>query len=237
MLCVAILMLAACDQKTNPTPSSIPATPTGFSVSVGDSQVSLSWNASTELDFKQVNIYQGTTASSLSKVASSATSPFTLTGLNNDQSYFFALEAENTSGETSTRTAVQTATPTASSQTPTLVSSSPESTSSDVALNTNISLTFSESMDEAATQAAVSFAPSIACDFSWNASSTILTCTPSATLSANTLYTASISNAAKSSAGIALTASSFSFTTGSQLLTACLFDSANSTFNACTFGN
>ncbi|HLF07702.1 MAG TPA: Ig-like domain-containing protein [Thermoplasmata archaeon] len=71
-------------------------------------------------------------------------------------------------------------------------------------------------MDKTATEGAISSNPAVTGAFAWSAGDTKVTWTPGAPLTASTLYTVTISTAAKSAAGVALPAPHvFSFTTAS----------------------
>ncbi|MBI3183720.1 MAG: Ig-like domain-containing protein [Myxococcales bacterium] len=97
---------------------------------------------------------------------------------------------------------------------PKVESTSPSGGSTDVPYTSNVSVLFSEPMLRAATEAAFSSNPQIACIFSWDPTSTRLTCTPSS-LSGNTLYRVGIGTGARDIANNPLEAAySFTFTTG-----------------------
>lgn len=241
LICLLLGLLAACTgtQKKIETDTNPPAVPTGLSFVAGNSQVSLSWTANSETDFKQFNLYQGTSSSNLAKVSSLTTTSTTLTGLTNGQTYFFALDAEDDAGNLSAKTTPVNATPQAATidtTAPTLLSTSPADGDTNIALNINLSFVFSEAMNQAVTQSALSFNPETSCDFSWNTAGDTLTCNPQSDLSSGASYTVSLSTAAQDLAGNNLaTGSSLSFTTGTTTLATCTFGSAN--FNACLFGN
>lgn len=239
LICLTLTLLAACtSQKAPQTDTTAPAVPNGLTAQAGDTQVSLSWTANSETDFKRYIIYQGTSNSNLSSIANTSESKFTVTGLTNGQSYFFALEAEDETGNVSAKTAPVSATPQASTEDtlpPSLISSSPVNGAADVALNANLSFTFSEAMNQATTEAALSFSPTVACSFSWNGAGDKLTCNPDSDLAAATTYSVSISTGAQDLASNPLEAQALSFSTGSTSLANCTFNS--STFNSCLFGN
>ncbi len=90
------------------------AIPTGFSASAGNAQVTLIWTANSEPDLKGYTLYWGTQPSALSenKVVNAGTASAEVASLNNDITYFFALEAENTKGEKSERSNIVAVTPT-----------------------------------------------------------------------------------------------------------------------------
>lgn len=236
-LCFAVSWLAGCNSNAPNTDTTPPAVPTGLTATAGNQAVTLSWQTSAEDDVKQVNIYQRS-GDELEKVASETGSSFTVTGLTNGQTYVFAIDAEDNSGNRSEKTAEVSATPAASgaTATPTLVSSSPEDGDTNVALNASLRLTFSKAMNATSTQAAITSSPPIACDFSWNAAADTLSCTPATPMTASTSYTVTVASTAQDTAANPLTSSaSFSFTTGTDVLAVCTFDTGR--FNACVFGN
>jgi chitodextrinase len=76
-------------------------------------QVSLAWQANLENDLARYNLYQGTQIGNLNKVAEvlAGTETLTVTGLNNGATYFFAIDAEDKSGNRSLRSNEVSATP------------------------------------------------------------------------------------------------------------------------------
>jgi hypothetical protein len=105
-----------------------------------------------------------------------------------------------------------TAPPPADTTAPTITSVSPAEGATGIAVTANVSVTFSEPMDKASAEGAFSIAPSVAGAFSWSGNT--MTFDPTADLAAGTTYTATVSTAAKDTAGNALAAAkSWSFTT------------------------
>ncbi len=149
-LCLLLLVgLLAC--TPTPTPdTTAPATPTAFKATASNSKVKLEWTANTEADLANYTLRWGSSATmqnATETILKSATQ-FEKTGLTNGTSYFFRLEATDTTGNTSSSTAVVSAMPIAPDTTaPTLVSSTPALNATAVALNTQVQLTFSESMN------------------------------------------------------------------------------------------
>lgn len=227
LILMLALLLASCGGSP-PTDTIPPAKPTGLSASAGDAQVILNWDANSEADLGHYNVYQGTAPESLAKVADvpAGTETYTATDLTNGTPYFFAIDAEDASSNTSAKTAEVSATPTAGDDgdgggggsdttPPTVVSTVPADGATEIALNSNISIEFSEAMDTAATEAAISANPAITCDFSWNDAKTLLTCNPNGNLTASETYTVTLGTGAKDAAGNALASElNFSFTTG-----------------------
>jgi hypothetical protein len=105
-----------------------------------------------------------------------------------------------------------------------------------VPINSTITLSFSEAMNQTTTQAALSISPAAGCNFSWNASADVLTCTATSDLSVNTVYTVTLAATASDLAGNELGSSeSFSFTTGTGTAAFCFFDGSSSNFDDCVF--
>lgn len=97
---------------------------------------------------------------------------------------------------------------------PTVDSNSPADGATAVPSASNISLSFSEPMTRATVEAAFSVAPAVTCSFAWSADDTLVTCIPSAALSASTSYTVTLATTATDKASNSLAAAySFSFTT------------------------
>jgi methionine-rich copper-binding protein CopC len=124
-----------------------PATPSNLAASVSDGEVNLTWAANLEPDLKGYNVYSGTTAGSLSLAGfvGKASSSKKFTGLTNGQTYYFAVDAEDTTGNKSSRSASVNATP-KDTVAPKLVSSTPKNGAQDVPLTTAFVLKFNESM-------------------------------------------------------------------------------------------
>jgi Malectin domain/Bacterial Ig-like domain/IPT/TIG domain/Glucose / Sorbosone dehydrogenase len=98
---------------------------------------------------------------------------------------------------------------------PTVVSTNPGSGAKGVSVASNITATFSSPMDPASTQAAFSLSPAAAGTFSWDNTSSVMTFSPSTSLSGTTSFTATIGTGARSAAGTAMAAPySWSFTSG-----------------------
>jgi Bacterial Ig-like domain len=101
------------------------------------------------------------------------------------------------------------------SSSPHVCSVSPADTATGVPINATIVISFNEAMNAASVQSAFSASPAITCTWSWNGpTNTIATCTPSANLIAETLYTLTIGTGAQDAAGTAMPfARQFTFTT------------------------
>lgn len=97
---------------------------------------------------------------------------------------------------------------------PEVTATDPTGGATGVAQTDDIVVSFSEPMNESVTEAAFSASPDMNCDFSWNGSSTQLTCDPQTNLSPGTSYTVTIATGAASAEGETLEAAhDFSFTT------------------------
>lgn len=125
-----------------------PATPTNVIATIGDSELTLRWDANSETDLSGYNVYFGARADALESgffVAQPATEA-RFTELENTQIYFFALDAEDISGNRSERSSIGSATP-RDLLAPSLVSSEPANLSQDLSLVPTLRLRFSEAMD------------------------------------------------------------------------------------------
>ncbi len=95
-----LVVLVASSPDTTP-----PATPTGLAAIAGDEEVELTWDASSETDIKGYNVYWGNVSGDLSEtvfVAAPSTGT-TVVGLDNGTTYYFAVSAEDWSGNESPR--------------------------------------------------------------------------------------------------------------------------------------
>ena len=98
-------------QVTTAADTSIPAVPTGFTVTspndITNSSVILKWNQNSETDFDHYNIYYGTTSAyqspSPTKALNSNSAGFTITGLTSSTRYYFAITAVDTAGNESAK--------------------------------------------------------------------------------------------------------------------------------------
>ncbi len=92
--------------QVSATPQSVvPAPPTGVTATPGNTQVSLSWNASsgaTSYNVKRATVSGGP----YTTVGSPGTTSFTNTGLANGTTYFYVVTAVNASGESGNSTQV-----------------------------------------------------------------------------------------------------------------------------------
>jgi methionine-rich copper-binding protein CopC len=125
-----------------------PATPTGIKATAGDGELSLEWKANTEPDLAGYTVYFGLSATALDGTVN-VNKPglkTTISGLENGKTYFFALDAYDSSGNHSAKSAVDSIVP-EDSTLPTLISSEPPNGSVDLSLVPKLHLVFSEPMD------------------------------------------------------------------------------------------
>jgi fibronectin type 3 domain-containing protein len=105
------------EASAKPTaPAQAPATPTGLTATGSNSQVSLTWSASSTATSYNVK-RASTTGGPYTKISSPATTNFTDTGLTNGTTYFYVVSAVNATGE-SANSAQASATPVAPTQAP-----------------------------------------------------------------------------------------------------------------------
>lgn len=90
-----------------------PAIPTGFTATAGDGQVVLTWIANTEADLKGYKLYSGSSSGALTEAGTvkQPATTFTVKNLTNGTPYYFALSAEDNSGNVSNKSAEISATP------------------------------------------------------------------------------------------------------------------------------
>ncbi|MDP3152079.1 MAG: Ig-like domain-containing protein [Archangium sp.] len=104
---------------------------------------------------------------------------------------------------------------------PFVQSTTPGASMTAVPTNAKLALVFSEPMNLTATEAAVTVSGGVTCAFSWQASDSILTCTPSAPLTPSTLFTVTVGTGAADKVGNTVATSYvFTFTTGTGADTA-----------------
>ncbi len=139
--------LSATPVKPSSGDTTPPAVPTDLDASNSNSDLILSWKSNTEPDLKGYNIYLGTTPQTLTLAgfADKTLKNKKFTGLTIGTTYYFAMDAEDTSGNKSTRSALVNATP-KDNVAPTLVSSTPANGATRVRLEDDIVFRFSEPM-------------------------------------------------------------------------------------------
>ncbi len=127
------------------TPPNVPA---NLKATAGENQFLLEWTANTETDLAGYNVFLGESADNVVSsvfVAKPGIST-TVTGLTNGKTYFFALDAQDLSGNHSPRSVVASVTPKDVTP-PTLLSSDPANLASNLTLVQTLKFTFSEPID------------------------------------------------------------------------------------------
>lgn len=228
-----ILLLAACASDTNkPSSDTVsPAIPSNVKVLAGNAQAIVSWQANSESDLESYTIYWGSAVNNLadSVIVDKTASSKTVTGLTNDTTYFFALSAEDTSGNKSTLSEPIAITPSATADItpPILQSSNPADNATDVPpRNPSITLVFSEPMNAA--DFAFSIVPPFRAsdasldellELTWNNNDTTLTIKPSVSelVPENTLFTLTLTTANDRAGNALVGDNDITFTTGKDI--------------------
>jgi hypothetical protein len=128
-----------------------PNVPSNIKATAGENQFLLEWDASAATDLAGYNVFLGDTSDSLVSsvfVAKPATST-TITGLTNGKTYFFALDAQDATGNHSPRSSAASVTPKDVTP-PSIVSNEPANLATDLTLVNTVRFTFSEPIDTAA---------------------------------------------------------------------------------------
>lgn len=191
-----------------------PATPKGFKAIPGNKKVTLSWAANSEKDLEKYIIWFGSSPNPTnSKNADKSVTSLVIDGLNNGSKYYFAIQAEKSSGRQSPKSAVISATPSQNDTTaPQVLSTIPKDKAKDVATSAKIIIKFSEEMDKDKTNATVS--PKADCSWSWNSNFDELTCSHTKELNKSTKYMVRVGG--QDLAGNDLGIYSFSFDTAAK---------------------
>lgn len=228
-----MFLLVACGGHTNKpsTDTTAPATPSNLKVLAGNAQATVTWQANAESDLKQYTLFWGNAANNLpdSIVVEKAASSQTVTGLTNDTPYFFAVSAEDTSGNKSNLSEPIAITPSATADItpPILQSSNPADNATDVPpRNPSITLVFSEPMNTADFAYTI-VPPFIASDanpdekleLTWNNNDTMLTVKPSSSqlIPENTLFTLTLTTANDRAGNALVGDNEIAFTTGKDI--------------------
>lgn len=124
-----------------------PATPSGITATAGDSAFTLAWAANTEADLSGYTVYWGDTVNALvnATFVAKPTTTATIPNLENTKAYFYAVDAEDSSGNRSVKSVAASVTANDSNP-PALTSSEPSNGTIDIALVPTLSFDFSEPM-------------------------------------------------------------------------------------------
>ena len=193
-----LFLVAACGEE-------IPSVPGGVAARPGDSSVVVSWLPVPQVDVKVYNVYWGASPDQQDETQSvvSPNTNVTLYGLQNGTVYYFAVDAENYSGQRSAKSALVSATPMAPQDftAPSIQSSTPINAQTGVSPSTTISITFTEPMD--ITKLTVSSNPVVDLGTpTWSSSNTVVTF-PAQSLAGSTYYQLTVSG--QGANGLALT--------------------------------
>ena len=211
---VVCLIAVACAPGTNSGVK--PPTPAGLAATPGESRVDLHWNAVAVAGttLKAYHVFYGLSATALNQTVAvdPKSTTYSVVGLADQTTYFFAVDSEDTSSRHSDPSAAVTAVPHGPDGTPpTLTASLPGDKTKDVALDAFLQLTFSEPIDVGSLAVALS-PPVTLLEPVWDDAHRVVTLNASHTWSAHTTY--SVSVVAKDEAGNALVGNvSFSFDT------------------------
>jgi hypothetical protein len=175
----------------------------------GDQRVDLEWSSVSGAF--EYDVYQGTSASTLSLATTVNFSSATITGLTNGTTYYFAVIARG-AGSPSSQSNVVSATP--STPAVDVIGTTPTAGATGVPRDQTLELRFSQSVQEWSTM--LSITPDVPLDWEWNGADTKLSLTPtSGSFAANTTYTLTLTAVTSSSGTLQLRAPfSLTFTTG-----------------------
>jgi methionine-rich copper-binding protein CopC len=137
-------------KTTTTADTTAPNTPQNLTAQASDTQIKFSWTANTEPDLKGYTLYYSNNINDLSSKVfiSKPSTTITLTGLTNNKTYFYQLEAEDGAGNKSGRTTTKNSTP-EDSNPPRLLATVPKNNDPNASLNTPLILFFNEPMDSA----------------------------------------------------------------------------------------
>jgi Bacterial Ig-like domain len=219
LLGVLVACSSAGKSPDDSTDKTAPTTPANFSFVVGDAKVTLNWAANTEKDLKGYNLYWSTTIDDLSNtvLVDKSFASKIITGLSNGTPYYFALDAEDASGNKSAKTQIVLAQPEVADTTaPTIVSRRPTANATNVEVRTPVTILFSEAMKlstltNESVKLSDSSATNISTTLSLSEDGRILTVTPTEKLIAPNTFAVTLTNAVTDVAGNALANESWSF--------------------------
>lgn len=175
------------------TTGTLPA-PGGLSTSVSGTTIRVSWSAVEEADSYDVYVDRPAAPATYSVAGNTAATFLDYAASGEAGTYTFVIRARTGTFWSSAESPPVSATVSAP---PSVAATSPSSGSSAVPRNSTIQVTFSAVMDRLSTQSAFSATPPVTCGWSWSSGDTVATCTPSADLAADTLYTFAVSSAAR----------------------------------------
>jgi hypothetical protein len=139
-------------RTADPPDTTAPQTPTGVQATAGDGAFTLSWNANTEPDLAGYTVFWGLAADALvnavfveRSTAAVPTITFKVEGVENAKPHFYAVDAQDNSGNHSPKSSTGTVIPKDQAP-PTLVSSEPANNTSDLAGVPTLRFIFSEAM-------------------------------------------------------------------------------------------
>jgi hypothetical protein len=127
-----------------------PGTPSNLKATAGENQFTLEWDANAESDLAGYNVFLGDTAGTVVSsvfVAKPGVSTV-MTGLTNGKTYFYALDAQDATGNHSPRSSVASVTPKDVTP-PTILSNEPANLATDLTLVGTVKFTLSEPIDPA----------------------------------------------------------------------------------------
>ncbi|HTM57162.1 MAG TPA: fibronectin type III domain-containing protein [Candidatus Udaeobacter sp.] len=102
LMMVSAVFLAGCDDQTSPQDRTPPAAPRGVYSVTGDQSVTLHWLQNTEGDLALYRVYIGNTANgAYTRVGSTPATSFTITGLTDGVTKYFAVSAVDLAGNES----------------------------------------------------------------------------------------------------------------------------------------
>jgi len=144
----ALAAISVSFQTVAATDTTPPATPAGIKATAGDGAFTLNWNVNTETDLSGYTVYWGASATALvnATFVLKPTTTLTIKNLENAKPYFYAVDAQDSSGNRSVKSAAVSVTP-ADTTPPALTSSEPSNGAIDIALVPTLSFRFSEPMN------------------------------------------------------------------------------------------
>lgn len=189
---LAASLISACSSMVDPSglKPEPPPPPSGITAVAGDGQATVTWDLVNWPDVSGYEVFAGTASGALGRVATVAADATekVLTGLTNDQRYYFAVRVLDSAGTASPLSSEATAMPFVPDVVaPTVTATVPTNLATGVAVDSTVTITFSEPMD--LFTVAVTLTPPVALDApAWNAAGDQATLTPLASLAPETAY-------------------------------------------------